>query len=96
VTSAAAFVEEFIPVVRDHGGNSALQCANVRASFATARSHRHGTPRRLALPACCSAYGKRRRNAHTHTKTKLKRKPNADSQGPVMRMLDRFVIVGMH
>ena len=51
MTSAAAFVEVFIPVVRDHGGNSAPQCANVRASFATARPHRHRTSRRLALPA---------------------------------------------
>ena len=33
MTSAAAFVEVFIPVVRDHGGNSAPQCANVRASL---------------------------------------------------------------
>ena len=35
----------------------------------------------------------------THTRTPRRnseKKPNADSQGPVMRMLDRVVVVGMH
>jgi hypothetical protein len=51
VTAAAAFVEVFVEVfvlvVRDRGGNSTPQCAGVRFSFASARSHRRRASRRL-------------------------------------------------
>ena len=35
-------------------------------------------------------------HARTHTKTKTRKKPNVGTQGRVMRMLDRVVIVGLH
>ena len=93
MTSAAAFVEVFIPVVRDHGGNSAPQCARTCAPRLQ-RLVRIGIVRLGVLH-----YLLTESEEETHTRTPRRnseKKPNADSQGPVMRMLDRFVVVGIH
>jgi hypothetical protein len=108
VTSAAAFVEVFIPVVRDHGGNSACaSMARERARLVLQRLVRIGIVRLGVLHYLLrggrepGAEGSglrkaKKKRTHAHQDETQKKNPNADSQGPVMRMLDRFVVVGIH
>ena len=90
MTSAAAFVEVFIPVVRD-------RALRLNARTCAPRLHRLVRIGIVRLGALHYLLTEREEETHARTpRRKLEKYSNADTQGRVMRMFDRVVIVGLH